>query len=411
MRNTIVQFILAALLVVIIGGSAGWYFFIKNKTNQTAAELTGRGTDEKASFTGQVGSTYQNIADDRAGTSTAEVGRRSPRLWHVTRTPIAGFGFGPAGTSIYIAERATGNILRADPNTSTILRLTNTLIPKVRDAIFNRSGDVLLRSTNERDIVTTFAGSIATTTVITSSSTPNILEGTYLPQDIVAIATPNFQATSKGIFYITKLAEGGSIGVSSGWKGSGAKKIFTSPLSQWRAQALSDGQFVIVQNASDDASGYAFLVGANGLQRPLVSAVNGLTVLYHDTSEAYLYGSSEDGKLALYAKTAGAAAVKLPIETTADKCVWAPGVGLIAYCAVPTTAPGPGFLTDWYEGATHTEDVWWKIEAAAGTATRFFVSDTRAKFDVESPAMDETGSFIGFRDAADKSLWLLRVSE
>lgn len=410
MKTTIVQFILAALLVVIIGSSAGWYFFIKNKTAETASELVGRGETDEASFGGQVGSTYQNLSAD-SGTSTAEIGKRSPRLWHVTKTPIAGFGFGPAGSSIYIAERATGNILRADPNTSTILRLTNTLIPKVRDAIFSRSGDVILRSTNEQESITTFAGSIATTTVITSTSTPNVLEGTYLPQNIVSIDVPNFQAASKGIFYITKLAEGGSMGVSSGWKGTGLKKIFTSPLYQWRAQALADGRVVIVQNASDIASGYSFIVSAAGTMRPLVSGENGLTLLYHDTAEAYLYGTVTDGHLALYVKTDGASPVKLPIETTADKCVWAPGVGLIAYCAVPTETPAPGFLGDWYEGAVHTRDVWWKVEAATGMATRFFVSDTRINYDVEEPSMDEMGSIIGWRDAGDKSLWLLRVAE
>ncbi|MBP9757597.1 MAG: hypothetical protein KBD06_03275 [Candidatus Pacebacteria bacterium] len=410
MRTTIVQFILAALLVVIIGGSAGWYFFIKNKTSETAAELTARGDVDSASFGGQVGSTYQNISES-SGTSTAEIGKRSPRLWHVTKTPVAGFGFGPSGASVFIAERATGNILRADPNTSTILRLTNTLIPKVRDAIFSRSGDVILRTTNDQEVVTTFAGSIATTTVITSTSTPNVLEGTYLPQNIVAIDTPNYQVSSKGIVYVTALQEGGSIGVSSGWKGVGSKKIFSSPLSQWRIQALADGRSVIVQNASDNASGYSFMVSASGVMRPLVSAADGLTLVYHDTADAYLYGQVVDGRLTLYAKAGSAAAVKLPIETTADKCVWAPGVGLIAYCAVPATAPLPGYLVKWYEGAEHTRDVWWRVEAAAGTATRFFVSDTNTYFDVEEPSMDETGSIIGWRDAADKSLWLLRVAE
>ncbi len=410
MRTTIVQFILAALLVVIIGGSAGWYFFIKNKTSETAAELTARGDVDSASFGGQVGSTYQNISES-SGTSTAEIGKRSPRLWHVTKTPVAGFGFGPSGASVFIAERATGNILRADPNTSTILRLTNTLIPKVRDAIFSRSGDVILRTTNDQEVVTTFAGSIATTTVITSTSTPNVLEGTYLPQNIVAIDAPNYQVSSKGLVYVTALPEGGSVGISSGWKGTGAKKIFSSPLSQWRVQALADGRSVIVQNASDNASGYSFIVGASGVMRPLVSAADGLTLTYHDTAEAYLYGQVVDGRLSLYVKTDGAAAVQLPIETTADKCVWAPGVGLIAYCAVPATAPQPGFLVKWYEGAEHTRDVWWKVEAAAGTATRFFVSDTNTYFDVEEPSMDETGSIIGWRDAVDKSLWLLRVAE
>ena len=410
MRNTIIQFVLAALLVIIIGGSAGWYFFIKNKTQETSTELTSRGDTEDASFSGQVGSTYQNISGD-TGTTTSETGKRAPRLWHATRTPVAGFGFGPAGASIYIAERATGNILRADPNTSTILRLTNTLFPKVRDAIFSRSGDVILRTTNEQDMITTFAASISTTTVITSTSTPNVLAGTYLPQDIVALDAPNYQVSSKGIFYVAKLSEGGSMGVASGWKGTNAKKLFTSPLAQWRVQALADGRVVLVQSASDDASGYSFIVSANGTMRPLVSNVNGLTVLYHDTAQAYLYGSSEGGELSLYAKTDGGTATKLPIQTTADKCVWAPGAGLIAYCAVPVEAPSGSFLTDWYQGAKHTQDVWWKVEAATGVATRFFVPDTRTVFDVEEPAMDETGAYIGWRDAADKSLWLLRISE
>lgn len=410
MRTSIVQFTLAALLVMIIGGSAGWYFFIKNKTTETESQISQRGSVDDSSFSGDVGSTYQNIAGD-SGTSTAEVGKRSPRLWHVTKTPVAGFGFGPQGVSVYIAERATGNILRADPNTSTILRLTNTLFPKVRDALFSRSGDVILRTTNEQDVVTTFTGSIATTTVITSSSTPNILEGTYLPQNIVALDVPSYQVSTKNIVYVTKLPEGGSVGVMSGWRGANMKKLFTSPLSQWRVQALSGDRTVLVQNASDDASGYAFIVSSAGAMRPLIGDIHGLTVRYHYTADAYLYGAVEDGKLALYAKIDGSAPVKLPIETTADKCVWAPGAGLIAYCAVPAEAPAAGYLAQWYQGAIHTRDVWWKVEAAAGTATRFFVSDTRTNFDVEDPSIDETASFIGFRDAADKSLWLLRVSE
>jgi hypothetical protein len=410
MRNSIIQFVLVALLVVIIGGSAGWYFFIKNKTAETSSEITARGSTEEASFSGGAGSTYQNISGD-TGTSTAETGSRAPRLWHVTRTPVAGFGFGPSGASIYIAERATGNIMRADPNTSSIIRLTNTLMPKIMDARFSRSGDVILRTTNEQDVVTTFAASIATTSVITSTSTPNVLEGTYLPQNIVALDTPNYQPSAKNIFYIAKLAEGGSIGVSSGWKGTNTKKVFVSPLYQWRVQALADGRTVIVQDASDTASGYSFIVSPSGTMKPLVSNVNGLTVRYHDTAEAYLYGAVEDGKLTLYVKNEGSDAVRLPLETTADKCVWAPGAGLIAYCAVPAESPKAGYLASWYEGAVHTHDIWWRVEAAAGTATRFFVPDTRTDFDVEEPMMDETGSAIGFRDAADKSLWLLRISE
>lgn len=411
MQNKVIQFILAALLVSIIGGFGGYYFFIKGKTEQTATESAARG-DDSASFTGQVGSTYQNIsAGGAAGSTTAELGKRAPRLWHVTKTPVAGFGFGAAGESLFIAERATGNILRADPNVSSIMRLTNTLVPKVREAIFSRSGDVVLRSTNEAGTITSFAATIATTTVVTSTSTANVLEGTYLPSNIVAIDAPNNQPTSKGLFFMTHLPEGGAIGVTATWKGASVKKVFASPLFQWRAQALADGRVILTQSATDDIAGYAFMVGTNGTAKPFLTELPGLTVVHHDTSDAYLYSTSQGGVLSLYVKVGKAAVIKLPIETTADKCVWVPGTGVIAYCAVPTSAPGVAYLTNWYQGATHTADVWWKIQAGEGTAERFFVPDTRALFDVEDPAVDETGAYIGWRDAADKTLWLLRISE
>lgn len=410
MVNKIIQFVLAALIVSILGGFAGYYFFIKNKTQQAQQTVEGIGNDDATGFAGQVGSTYQNIASD-TGTTSAEVGRRAPRLWQVTKTPVAGFGFGASGAYLFIAERATGNILRADPSTASIVRLTNTLLPKVHEALFSRSGDVVLRTTNDDGVITSFAATIATTTVSTSTSTPNVLEGTYLPQNIVAIDAPNNQPASNGLFFLTHVADGGSLGVSSTWKGASVKKLFTSPLYQWRAQALVDGRVILTQAAADDVPGYAFIVSASGTQKPLIVDVPGLSVRYHDTSDAYLYSSSQNGKIMLFVKVGGSKAVELPISTIAEKCVWAPGVGLIAYCAVPATAPTGQFLNKWYQGAVHTADVWWKIQANEGTAERFFVTDTRTHLDVEDPQIDEAGLNIGFRNAADKSLWVLRISE
>lgn len=410
MQNRIIQFVLAALIVAIIGGFAGYYIFIKNKTTETQAASDARG-DSSTSFGGQAGSTYENITSESSEGESEQVGKRAPRLWHVTKTPVAGFGFAPGGNYVFIAERATGNILRADQSVSSITRITNTLIPKVREAIFSRSGDVILRTSNESDTVTTFAATIATTTVITSTSTSNVLDGVYLPQNIVSIDTVQNQTTSKGIFYVSQLPEGGSVGVTSSWKGGSVKRLFTSPLSQWRSQWLSDGRVVITQSPSDDIAGYSFMVGSNGSISPILSDLPGLEVLHHDTSDAYLYSTSGGGSVSLFVKTAKGSAVLLPIKTTVGKCVWAPGVGLIAYCAVPVETPGSNYLVNWYEGVTHTQDVWWKVQAAEGTAERFFVPDSRTDFDVEIPSTDESGAYIGFRDARDKSLWLLRISE
>jgi hypothetical protein len=259
--------------------------------------------------------------------------------------------------------------------------------------------------------VTSFAATIATTTERTSTSTPNVLNGSYLPEDIVAIDAQTHQPTSRGILYIAKNPTGGSVGVTATWKGLTPKTLFTSGIEQWRAQWLTDGRAIITQNASDGVRGYSFMVRPSGSMTSLVSDKPGLTVAHHDTSEAFLFGTSEDGVVELFVQVGSAAPVKLPISTTADKCVWAPGVGLIAYCGVPQTTEDPQFLNRWYQGALHTQDAVWKIEAASGNTERIFATDTRIALDIEDPAIDASGTYLGFRDAADKSLWLLRLSE
>jgi hypothetical protein len=408
--KTYIQFALVALIVAIIGALAGWYFFIQNKVEETETTERARGSGDTV-FSGTVGSTFQNIVSETTTTTgDRDTGQRAPRLWQVTRSPIAGFGFAYDSNAVFIAERATGNILKAQPDTSAILRLTNTLIPKVREAVFSRSGDVVLRTTDENDVIQSFAGIIATSTDFSSTSTPNVLDGAYLQRDIVSIDTQAYAPTSKGIFLIAKNPEGGSIAATASWKGSGLKRIFTSPLTQWRAQWLADGRIVLAQAPADTVEGYAFIVSPAGSMKSIAERLPGLTVVHHESRDAYLYSSSANGSLNLYVKVGTAPAEKLPVQTTADKCVWAPGAGLIAYCGVPAEV-GTQFLEHWYQGVSHSNDTIWKIEASSASAEKFFEPDSRASFSVEDAQMDEKGTYLAFRDSRTKTLWMLRLSE
>ncbi len=411
MSRSIIQFVLIAVIVAMIGAFIGWYFFIKAKVTETQIADQGRGS-ESMSFTGDVGSTYQNIVSDTVtATGEREVGKRSPRLWQVSKSPIAGFGFAFDTNAVFFAERATGNVIKADPEQSTIVRVTNTLVPKVREAYFSRSGDVILRSTTDNGTVTSFAALIATSTTLTATSTPNVLDGNYLAENIVGFGVAPHQSSGKGIIFITPKPDGGAAVVGSSWKGMNPKNIYTSNLTQWNAQALSDGRIILTQKPTDNIVGYAYLIGANGSVRTLVANKPGLMVNHHDTSNAYLYSTTQNGAIELFVQTGAEDPIKLPIETTADKCVWAPGVGLIAYCAVPNEAPGEEYLAKRFQGALHTNDVFWKVEAGLGTANRFFSTDTHIALDVEDMMMDENGTYLAFRNASDKSLWTLRVRE
>jgi hypothetical protein len=122
--------------------------------------------------------------------------------------------------------------------------------------------------------------------------------------------------------------------------------------------------------------------------------------------------------------------VSLPIKTISEKCVWAPsnapqsgapgghsvaqnviaGKELVAYCAVPVSPVSGTYLRDWYRGAVHSEDSWWKVDVSAGTVERIFSPDANLSLDVENPSIDGNGSYIAFMNAADKSLWMLRIT-
>jgi hypothetical protein len=166
----------------------------------------------------------------------------------------------------------------------------------------------------------------------------------------------------------------------------------------------------VAQKPSDGVMGYAFTINNSALQS-LVSAP-GLSILPRTGSTALIYSDSTSGSVSLFAQTsASTSPIRLPISTLAEKCVWAPGHDLIAYCAVPQTPETANdYMEAWYRGAMHTSDSWWRVDVSAGTAESLFTPDSSISLDVEHPVIDPTDSYIAFMNAADKSLWMLRIT-
>lgn len=414
----VIQFLLAAIAVVVLGGLAGWYFFVTKHIETTESQDAARSFGEAASFGQTLGSTYQNIltglseglgiGGEKGGDGTAGTAATAPRLWNVTRNPVAGIGFKATSTTLYFIERSSGNLFTADPATSGITRVTNTLMAKTYEARIAGDGKVILRGIDSGGEITTFIGSPAATASTSSEPGPSALDGIYLPPDIGDITT---RSDGRSVaYYVLDPRTGGSVGVTADWKGGAQKKVFESPLSDWRIYAQGNG-IILVQKANDDVAGYALRIGVDGTSAPILSAVPGLVVLPNASSSAMLYSSSGGGSIALYAVAKdGASPIRLPIKTVADKCVWMPGSDTTAYCAVPQSAPPSNFLRDWYRGAYHTTDSWWAVNIAAGTAEQFFMPES-GELDVREPRMDSTGSYLAFLNGRDGALWMLRIQQ
>lgn len=274
----------------------------------------------------------------------------------------------------------------------------------------------------EGESVRTYAARIATSTPSSGAATSSTsrLIGAYLAPGITDIAV----GPKESLVYVVADPVGASV-MQSDWRGGAQKKLLTIPLREWRVQVLPDSTVVLTQKASDGIGGYTFVLSTNGppaqagALMPLVENTSGLTVLAKDKA-TLIYGAA-DSSLTLYVRLpaqAGSPAgeVSLPLRTTADKCVWAHGTNLVAYCAVPRLPAQAGAtlgsrtLLERYQGVRHTSDTWYRVNISAGTAEEIFAGDGSAAIDVEKPAIDAGNRYIAFTNAADKSLWMLRIA-
>jgi len=384
------------------GGSGGSFAPSPNLTNPgvTFTGSPGPGSNRAVNLPG--------VGDWTNSTSSAAFGTkfRTPRLWHIDAVPVAGFGFVRSATTtarVIFVERATGYLFSADAASGSLIRLSNTLVPKVYDARVAYDGAVILRTQDSQGQLITFS---ATSTKASLDATPQPLVGSNLDRGIQEIAA---QPGTRNITFTEELEKGVS-GYTSLWDGTKKKQVFSSAVGEWRLQYLSDGRIFIVQKAEDAVPGFAYIVETDGHFTPVVRSIPGLTIAPQPGSAAIIYGSSDGLVLSLFSRMrTDATSTPLPVHTTADKCVW--GKNSIAYCAAPTSLPGKNYLRNWYLGNVHSEDGWWRIDASTGNGEQFFSAPAGAAgADVEDPVIDPTGNFIVFRDARDQSLWLFRIT-
>ncbi len=397
--KTALEYILTAIIVIVLGGLAGWYFFLRNATSDTVSKDTARGYTSNSFDVGGGAQSPANATSTIAETTGAA--QKPPQLWHVATAPIGGASFVGTSTNMRLrfAERSSGNIFDVDPASGSVTRVSNKLMPKIYEAAFAHGGGVILRSLDENGIETTFLGTLRTT-----SSSTETLSGSYVAGGIKHFS---LDSISGSLTYLTAAGEG--YGIFRLGQDGKPKLLMSSILADWRLEAAGP-KTIVLQSPADGLTGIAFELTSGGALRTLTSNVPGLTVLAHPTASMLLFSSSNGGPTLFARMSASSTSLRLPVKTIAEKCIWLPGTTFTAYCGVPQTVPTGNFLDAWYQGAVHTADQIWKIDASAGTAEVAYTPGTNLSLDVKDPVVDDSGQFIAFKDAHDDSLWILRIT-
>ncbi|MBP9668792.1 MAG: hypothetical protein KBE09_00695 [Candidatus Pacebacteria bacterium] len=415
-RKIIVS-VLIILIILIIGSFFGWYWWLKKQQRAVNVLTEGRGLANgiPAFSGGTLGSTNSNISSSfkELGTTTVTVNARentrstsTPAAWRVSTTPAASISISYIGgrPRAFVTERVSGNVFSVDPLTGEAVRVTNTLIPMVYDALWINATDVLLRGMNDRGLVTTFLGHLRNAT----SSPTGEMVGEYLDVGITAVAA---HPDGTSFFSIHPIATG-FIGVIRNANNLNERRVWESVTGGWRA--LWTGNTIkLIQHGSQGVFGSIYSIDpVNRTSRPLLQGVAGLSAAVRADERAIIYSESYIGSFSTFLKTPEGTRT-LPIKTLGEKCAWSPSNENIAICAVPDGLGEEALPESWYSGRVHFNDTLWLVHADTGEVRELLNPGTffGVPVDVTNPNIDPSGLFFTFIDSKNSTPWLLRISE
>lgn len=420
-KERIFTYIGVAAIILLLFGLGGWYLFLRKETTSIESEARARGFSIGIpAFVGSRGSTAANTEsgeytsgdpsafahllgfgepleerkagerEDGGSVAETDSNRRAPRLWRVVSAPVAGAAFiMGSSTRLRYVERASGHVFDADPRTGDIDRVTNTLTPRVYEAVIGET--VVVQRIIENGYPTTLSGKIEKASGLTDVTFVNL-----------GVDVRDAAITPTSELLLIAPSDTGEHLIRAAWDGSKPKQLLPIPGGDFRIHSTGES-ILLVERTGSGIPGSAFRADSSLI--PIVSNVLGLSLKAQPETGAVLYSSDDGTTLRLFLKV-GDTRVEIPLATTAEKCVWGSGV---AYCAAPRgTIPGL-FHDRWYRGEVHTDDVWYTIDTTAGEAETLFAMESGV--DVENPIIDPNGEYIAFLNARDKSLWMLRVKE
>ncbi|MFA6295637.1 MAG: hypothetical protein WC666_04490 [Candidatus Paceibacterota bacterium] len=432
--------IIITILVVLVGaGLAYWYFIYKPNTNIIPANEIN--TQENGfnplnrtpvSNTGNVNQTPTNTSETPNVTPVPVT--KIPTLRMLSNTPVGGYG---ASTTPNIAsttktlpvkgttvvrwvDRGRGNIYEARGNTNEIVTISNTVLPRVNESVWNKNltafiGSMFTESTNLPTVIYAQLKTTASTTKTASSTTesntttraPFELKGKNLPDKVLAYAV---SPKGEGIFILINESGIGN-GYIASFDGSSMTRIFTTPLLQLNVEWPEENTITITTKGSAYQSGFMYFVNPKtGVWKKILGPVSGLSTRTSRDAKYVMYSSGNTSKQEVNTyiyDVSKSKASDAMVNTLADKCVWGNFYKEIIYCAVPSQTVTATYPDDWYKGDMSSADKIWQINAITEEIhlVSTIVDQSDRIIDVFNLDIDARDNFLFFMNKRDLSLW------
>lgn len=411
-RRLLVTIGILTLLLLI----AGVAYFLSGLRD----EQTPQGSDEPLFGTpgeGGIPPTTTPGSEPEAGEGEGTVDTSTPAakvtLTKISAAPVAGSVIFRKEGKEYLryVERASGHVYELELTQNAPVRITNTTIPAVQEAIWLPNGSgvylALLDETGEK--LRTFYG--VPTKGAEEGGSIGVLAGSFM-QNLISPVSPSQDGVS--IFYFERDSSGARAAVARA-DNTGKSFLFNpATITEFLVTWLSTREVLLTTKPSGGVLGYAHVINTqNGTDSKLLGDISGLMTLPSVGGAYILYAESSGQNITLSVYSfADGEVIPVGIGTIPDKCVWGAREDKMVYCAVPFASSGSGVYPDvWYQGLVSFSDNLWSIDAENGGA-RLLVSVrdySEEPFDMIDLKRNTDSSVFTFINKKDGSLWKLNI--
>ncbi len=410
-RKTSTLIIIALIILVLLAFGLFWYFFMYSKNSSTGT--TNNPTSGFSPF-GQTGGHQQGTSGSNTNNpnTTYPTEVVIPALRQLSATPIGGYGASTTASTTIVRwiDRGRGNILEAHEDSLTINTLSNTLLPKTYESVWNKSISSFIGSIlgDDNETISAIFATILPQSTSTTSVTPYELRGKNLPAGIVSYAT----SPKKDKIFMFAIQNGLGIGYTAPFNGGTATQIFATPITQVNVDWPEENTITITTKGSANSNGYLYFISPKtGVWKQILGPLAGLSAtVSHDAKFALISTAGTGDSVATFIYSIASSTVNdAVIETLADKCTWGNFYKNVVYCAVPFQAVTGVYPDDWYKGTLSTVDKIWQVNAATGEVHLIssVFSEAKKSIDAFNLGLDDKDNYLFFMNKNDLSFWSL----
>lgn len=290
-------------------------------------------------------------------------------------------------------ERSTGHVYERYLDKESVIKISNSTIPGVHEAIFgNGSNSILYRYLENTGKIQSYLATFGAE------------KGKFLAENI-SIVTPS--PDKESVFYLIEL--GNTVtGLTLSMKTGTSKQVFSSDFTEWLPQWVTKNVIFLTTKPSWNIEGsvYALNISTGALTK-IFGDINGLTTLANGEGNRILYNRNTNNGSELYLFVDNKS-FPLDVYGLPEKCVWSKD-NINLYCALPNTITTLKLPDRWYQGLVSFEDTIVKIDTSTNNGSTIIDTTNEGSIDAINLTLSNKEDKLFFTNKKDGTLWMLAL--